>query len=59
MLKHIKGLKIEDRKSHATIALQVLPIQFSDDEATKRIVIHNVRRLIHQHKAEIQELAYK
>jgi len=35
MLKHIKGFKIEDRKSHATIALQVLPIQFSDDEATK------------------------
>ena len=59
MLKHIKGFKIEDRKSHATIALQVLPIQFSDDEATKRIVIHNVRRLIHQPKAEIQELAYK
>ena len=59
MLKHLKGFKIEDRKSHATIALQVLPIQFSDDEATKRIVIHNFRRLIHQHKAEIQELAYK
>ena len=39
MLKHIKGFKIEDRKSHATIALQVLPIQFSDDEATKRIVV--------------------
>ena len=35
MLKHIKGFKIEDRKSHATIELQVLPIQFSDDEATK------------------------
>lgn len=59
MLKHIKGFKIEDRKSHATIALQVLPMQFSDDKVTKRIAIHNVRRLIRQHKAEIQELAYK
>ena len=34
-------------------------MQFSDDEATRRIVMHSVRRVIRQHKEEIQKLAYK
>ena len=34
-------------------------MQFGDDEATKRVVMHSAKRVIQQHKAELQELAYK
>ena len=41
------------------MAGQVLSIQFSNDDATKRIVMHSAKRVIRQHKEEIQALAYK
>lgn len=59
MVKRLKDFKIEDRKSRPTIATQVLSMQFSNDEATKRIVMHSAKRVIRQHKDEINELAYK
>ena len=34
-------------------------MQFDDEEATRRIVVHHARRVIFQHKKEIQKLAYK
>lgn len=34
-------------------------MQFGDDEAIRRIAIHHAKRLILQHKEEIQKLAYK
>ncbi len=34
-------------------------MQFGDDEATRRIILHHARRVILQHKEEIQKLAYK
>ena len=37
----------------------VLPIKFGHDEATKRVVTHTARRVIKQHKVELQNLAYK
>jgi len=36
-----------------------LSIQIGDDEATRRIAIPHVKRVILQHKEEIQKLAYK
>ena len=33
--------------------------RLKDYEATKRVVMHSAKRVIHQHKAEIKELAYK
>ncbi|MCS4299196.1 hypothetical protein ACNPQK_08915 [Acinetobacter guillouiae] len=59
MVKRLKDFKIENRKARPTIAGQVLSMQFSNDEATKRIVMHSVKRVIHQHKDELNELAYK
>lgn len=59
MLKRLKDFKIEDRKSRPTIAGQVLSMQFSNDEATRRIVMHSAKRVIRQHKDELHELAYK
>lgn len=41
------------------MAGQLLSIPFDDNEATKRVVVHSTKRLIQQHKNEIQELAYK
>lgn len=40
-------------------ALKVLSIDFGDDEVTYRIVLHHAKRVILQHKEEIQKLAYK
>lgn len=56
-MKRLKNLKITERISRQTI--EVLPMQFGDDEATRRIVMHHARRVICQHKEEIQKLAYK
>lgn len=59
MIKRLKDFKVENRKARPTIASQVLSMQFSNDEATKRIVMHSAKRVIHQHKDELLELAYK
>ena len=59
MIKRLKDFKVEDRKARPTIASQVLSMQFSNDEATKRIVMHSAKRVIPQHKDELLELAYK
>jgi len=59
MAKRLKDFKVEDRKARPMIASQVLSMQFSNDEATKRIVMHSAKRVIHQHKDELLELAYK
>lgn len=56
-MKRLKDFKITERVSRQTI--EVLPIQFGDDEAIRRIVIYNARRVIRQHKEEIHKLAYK
>ena len=59
MRKRLKDYNIEQASSREKVSGQVLPIKFSNDEATKRVVMHSARRVIQQHKAEIQELAYK
>ncbi len=59
MVKRLKDFKVEGRKSRPTMAGQVLSMQFSNDEATKRIVMHSAKRVIRQHKDELNELAYK
>lgn len=50
-MKRLKDLKITERISRQTI--KVLPMQFGDDEATRRIVLHHAKRVIFQHKEEI------
>lgn len=59
MSKRLKDYQINSRKPRSTITGQVLEMQFGDDEATKRIVMHSAKRVIRQHKEEIQALAYK
>ena len=56
-MKRLEDFKLSERIPRP--AVKVLPMQFSDDEATRRIVMHSVRRVIRQHKEEIQKLAYK
>ena len=58
-MKRLKYFKIIERIPRPVIAKLVLPMQFGDDEATRCIVIHHARRVIRQHKEEIQKLAYK
>ncbi|MBF7696203.1 hypothetical protein [Acinetobacter rathckeae] len=48
-----------DSNVTAHMATQVVPIDFQDNEATKRMVMHSAKRVIQQHKEEIQALAYK
>ncbi|MDM1760705.1 hypothetical protein [Acinetobacter sp. 251-1] len=59
MIKRLEDYKVEGRKPRSCLSGQVLSMQFKNDEATKRVVMHSARRVIKQHKAEIQELAYK
>ncbi|RKG35216.1 hypothetical protein D7V21_04955 [Acinetobacter guerrae] len=59
MTKRLKDFKIENHKARPEISRQIVSIQFEDDEATKRMVMHSAKRVILQHKEEIQELAYK
>ena len=56
-MRRLKDFKIDDRTPRP--AIKVMLMQFGDDEATRRIVIHHARRVIRQHKEEIQKLAYK
>lgn len=60
-LKPIR-LKDFDTNSDAnlnTINTQVVSIDFQDNEATRRMVMHSAKRVIRQHKDEIEALAYK
>ena len=59
MKKRLKDYSLDQVSNREKVSGQVLPIHFSNDEATKRVVMHSARRVIQQHKAEIQELAYK
>ena len=59
MKKRLKDYTVENRKSRSNGVTQVLPIAFEDNDATRRIIKHVVKRVIHQHKEEIQALAYK
>ncbi|UUN96310.1 hypothetical protein I9054_002065 [Acinetobacter bereziniae] len=56
-MKRLKDFKTTERIPRP--AVKVFPIQFGDDEESRRIVLHHARRVILQHKEEIQKLAYK
>lgn len=57
MVKRLKDFTIENRKPRPIVP--VLPMQFGDGEATKRIVMHSAKQVIRQHKDELTKLAYK
>ena len=56
-MKRLKDFKIPERIPRP--AVKVFSMHFGYDEATRRIVLHHARRVILQHKKEIQKLAYK
>lgn len=56
-MKRLEDFKLTQGISHPTV--KVVCTQFVDDEATRCIVLHHARRVILQHKEEIQKLAYK
>ena len=56
-MKRLADFKNNERIPRPVI--KALPIQFGDDTATRRIVLHHVKRVISQHKEEIQNLADK
>lgn len=41
------------------LSVYVVDIDFQDNDATRRMVMHAAKRVIRQHKDEIQELSYK
>ena len=57
MRKRLKDYSLDQISNREKVSGQVLPIQFSNDEATKRVVMHSAKRVINQHKAEIQSLS--
>ena len=56
-MKRLADFKNNERIPRSVI--KALPMQFGDDEPTRCIVLHHARRVILQHKEEIQKLAYK
>lgn len=56
-MKQLEDFKVSERIPRP--AVKVVSMQFGDGEPTRRIVLHHARRVILQHKEEIQKLAYK
>lgn len=56
-MKRLVDFKNNERIPRPVI--KALPMQFGDDEATRRIALYHVKRVISQHKEEIQNLADK
>ncbi|GAA5009901.1 hypothetical protein GCM10023206_17300 [Acinetobacter puyangensis] len=59
MNKRLNQYDVNDRRIREKTKVQVLAILLEDNEASRRVILHNTKRIIQQHKAEIQELAYK
>ena len=55
----LKDFGIEDSVPVTHIPMNVVDIKFQDNDATRRMVMHAAKRVIRQHKDEIQELSYK
>lgn len=58
-MKRLKDYTVEQISNRNKISAQVLPMQFSDNEATKRVVMHSAKRVIKLHQEELKKLAYK
>lgn len=56
-MKRLADFKNNERIPRSVI--KALPMQFRDDEATRRIALHHAKPVIGQHKEEIQNLANK
>ena len=56
-MKQLKDFKITERIPRPVV--KCLPMQFDDDEATRRIAIYHAKCVILQYKEEIQKLVYK
>lgn len=56
-MKRLKDFKVNERIPRP--AVKVLSMQSGDDAAIRRITLHHAKRVIRQHKEEIQKLAYK
>ena len=59
MAKRLEDFNLENRKPRSSNASQIVPMQFENNEATKRVVMHSAKRVIQLHKKEIQALAYR
>ena len=58
MIKRLKDISEESRE-HKNDGAKVVRMELQDDEATKRLVMHSVKRVIAAHKSELEKLAYK
>ena len=57
MIKRLKDYKITNRESR--LSKPLLYIDFSNNEATRRMTMDCARRVISKHRDELQALAYK
>ena len=46
MRKRLKDYNLDQSSQREKVSGQVLPMQFSHDEATKRVVMHSAKRVI-------------
>ncbi|WP_171294691.1 hypothetical protein [Acinetobacter populi] len=58
MIKRLNDFEVADPKDRpSSKTVSVLPMQFGDGEATKRIVLQAAKRVIEKHKDELLALA--
>ena len=44
-------------KQRSRPIIEIIPMVFDNSQATQRIVLHHLKRVIHQHRDELQKLA--
>ena len=59
MVRRFKDFMTENRKPRPPSMSQVVPLQFGDDEASMRVMMHAVNRVISRYLVELKKLAYK
>ena len=59
MRKRLKDYSLDQISNREKFRVKYYQSNLAMTEGTKRVVMHSAKRVINQHKAEIQELAYK
>lgn len=52
-------MKLNNQTNNERPKLTVIAMDLSDKQAAKRLILHAAKRVIAEHKSELEKLAYK
>lgn len=58
-MRTVKSFSKTESAQSRPLNRQPVPMQLGNDEATRRLVTASARRVIQQHRTELEALAYK